>query len=366
MKTGKFIWAGLFGLMLVLGFASCSDDNEEWWQKEGSGIEMSRSRAFVLNEGSYGMNNARIGYFAFDNDEAYAGDVFEAQNGRKIGDTAQDLICSDGSLYLVVAGSKYLARLDGVGKEQARMSFAENADLGDPRYVAASHGKLYVTSYGGYVNKIDALTLRLEGSVKVGRNPEQIVASGGKIYCVNSGWGFDNTLSVIDEKTFGPAETVTIMDNPQRLVATASGKLVIQGTGADFYSPRVDVYDTQTGTSVTIGEGSSITSNGDMVYVANSVYDGDNGYSTDFYSYNVKTGARNDKPLKNVPAEMEHAISYGISVNPYTNHIYVTTTLYNKGDGSVYHFDAAGNYIGKITSFGQNPSKIVFARCSPP
>ncbi|MGM9705741.1 MAG: DUF5074 domain-containing protein, partial [Prevotella sp.] len=338
---------------------ACSDDDTLWWQQNGSEVEMARSRAFVLNEGSYGMNNATVGYFDFSTDNVFRGDIFEAQNGRKIGDTAQDMAYADGKLYVVVAGSNYVARLDGVGHEEARLSYADHADLGDPRYVAVSKGKLYVSSYGGYVSRIDAKTMKLEGSVRVGRNPEQLVVSGGRIYCVNSGWGTDNTLSIIDEADFTRAETVTIMDNPQRLVVTTSGKLAIQGTGADYSSPRVDVYDPQTRESVTIGQGSSMATRGNVVYVASSVWSPD-GTATSFYSYDVQTATRNDSPLSDMPAEMAAATSYSINVNPYNNHIYVTTTLYNRGDGTVYHFDATGKYIGKFTSNGQNPSRIVF------
>lgn len=360
MKSFKHLFATFLYMTVVMAFTACSDDNAPWWQQHDSDIEMARSRAFVLHEGSYNMNNAAIGYFDFTNDKAYEGDVFEAQNSRKIGDTAQDLIYADGKFYIVVAGSKYVARLNGVGREEARLSYAENAELGDPRYVAASKGKLYVTSYGGYVSRIDAQTMKIERSVKVGRNPEQIVIVGSNIYCVNSGWGTGNTLSVIDETTFDKAETVTIMDNPQRIVATASGKLVIQGTGSDYSSPRVDVYDITTGKTVTIGQGSSMATRGDVVYVANSLWSSD-GTTTSFYSYDVETEKKNDSPLTDMPAELATATTYSINVNPYNNHIYVTTTLYNSGNGTVYHFDASGRYVGKFNSAGQNPNKIVFA-----
>lgn len=362
MKTRAMVWASLLGLALTSGLASCGDDNPWSWQNEGSKVEMSRDRAFIVNEGSYDKNNANLGYFNFGDDKAYEGDLYEAQNGRKIGDTAQDLISHDGNLYLVAAGSKYVARLDGVGKEQARVSFADNAELGDPRYVAASGDYLYVTSYGGFVNRIDAHSLEMRGSVKVGSNPEQIVVSDGKIYCVNSGWGLGNTLSVIDEAAFDEAENVTIMPNPQRLIAVGD-KLIIQGTGADYYTPRVDVYDKQTKQSVKIGEGSSMAASGNMVYVANTTSrfeDGAYVYSTSFYAYNVLTGEVAGNPFKNAPVELSTSISYGVSVNPYTGHIYVCTTRYNMGDGAVYHFDAGGNYVGKVPSYGQNPSKVVF------
>ena len=64
-----------------------------------------------------------------------------------------------------------------------------------------------MTCYGGYIARFDAKTLTLEDSVKVGANPEQIIESKGKLYCVNSGYGEGNTLSAIDIQQFKTSTT---------------------------------------------------------------------------------------------------------------------------------------------------------------
>lgn len=43
-----------------------------------------------------------------------------------------------------------------------------------------------------------------------------------------------------------------------------------------------------------------------------------------------------------------------------TGDIYVCTTNFVWGDGTVYHFNAQGKYVGKFSSGGQNPKKVVF------
>ena len=90
----------------------------------------------MLNEGSYGENNAHLGCFNFTDDRMYGStttDIYEIQNGRKIGDTGQDIIAYKGSLYMAVYNSNYVVKLNGVGKEEARVSFASMENLGQVR-----------------------------------------------------------------------------------------------------------------------------------------------------------------------------------------------------------------------------------------
>ena len=369
MKLLRMKAAPLCMLALAALFTACDDNEDDWsWENEGSQIELARTRGFVLNEGSYGENNAHLSCFNYATDQMYGStttDIYEIQNGRKIGDTGQDVIAYNGNLYMVVYNSNYVVKLNGVGKEEARISFADKADLGQVRNLTAGSGYIYVTSYGGYVSRLDANTLEYKGSVQVGQNPEQVTVLDGKVYCVNSGWGYDNRLSIIDEKSFDTAEQVEIMTNPQSVIATG-GKIVICGYGsADYtqYTNPVQVYDPKTGECTEVGHGTNIAGRGNTVYIVNTTTD----YSTQPYtgtttvsSYDLKTGATNDNVLKNVPDEMKNACAYGISVSDLTGDIYVCITNYVWGDGTVYHFDSNGNYVGKFTSGGQNPKKLVF------
>lgn len=367
MKKRSLLFATLCLAALSATFVSCSDDDPEdkWsWEEEGSSVEMVRTRGFVLNEGSYGLNNSHLTYFDYAQDTIYANDIFETQNGKAVGDTGQDLVAYDGNLYLIVNGSNYIAKLNGVGKEEARYSFANNAELGEVRYAAANDDYLYVTSYGGYVSKFNAETLEYIGSVQVGNNPEQIIVEDGKIYCVNSGWGYDNRLSIIDEATFTLDENVEIMTNPQRIISVM-GTIVIQGYGGAYgsYTYPVDIYNPTTKTCTTIGTGTNIAALYSQVLVMNAEVD----YSTypdpytgtiSVYSYDTSTGTVNTNPL-DLPAEATTACGYGLSVDESTGSIYLLTTNYTWGNGTVYHFSADGSYIGKFSSGGQNPNKVV-------
>lgn len=363
MKLRKYFYAILCGLAITTGMVSCSDDDDDWNPgDQGSNIEMAKTRAFVLNEGSYGLNNSTITYFNYATDAPYSSDLFYAQNGKNIGDTGQDLIEEDGYLYLAVYGSNYIAKLNGVGKEVSRISFdTDDGTLGAVRYLTADDGYLYATTYGGYVIKVDTRDMTMVGRVKVGDNPEQIIEEDGYIYCVNSGWGYDNRLSIINERTFELVEHVTIITNPQAIVET-DDYIAIQGYGADLSYPVI-VYDRTSKTYTEIGKGTNIAAEDGILYVANTQTDYTTTpytSTTSFYSYNFRTKQTNTNMLNNVPSSLTNSAVYGISINDETNHIYVLATNYTWGDGTVYHFDQNGNYVGSFSSYGQNPKKIVF------
>ena len=141
MKFRKIMLGALSALMITAGFTAC--DDEDWDPiKEGSTIEMVQTRAFILNEGNYGDNNAGITYFDWMTDNTYNSDLYMAQNKKALGDTGQDIIVEDGNIYVILSNSKSIVKLNSVGVEKVRISVP--ADLGDPRYMVEENGYLYV------------------------------------------------------------------------------------------------------------------------------------------------------------------------------------------------------------------------------
>jgi hypothetical protein len=177
-------------------------------------VDLPAYRAFVLSEGSMNKNNSHLFFVNPETDETYATDIFEAQNGIKLGDTANDILAADGNIYVLVNVSKVIYRLNGSGVLQATYKDFDADDLGEPRYMVMERGKLYVTCYGGYVARLDAKTLAYEAKVKTDANPEEIIAYGGQLFCVCSGMGTGNTLCIIDRAKFDKAESVQTLDNP--------------------------------------------------------------------------------------------------------------------------------------------------------
>lgn len=357
MKLKNLFLTALCALTLTVGFTSCNDSDTHSW-RDGSKVDLPDYRGFILSEGTMNKNNSHLFFVNPATGETYAEDIFEAQNGIKLGDTANDIITYNGDLYIIVNVSKMLWKLSGAGVMQASYSF--NDELGEPRNIVAYNGKLYVTCYGGYVVRFDANTLAIEAKVKTDANPEQLVVYNGKIYCVNSGYGSGHTMSVIDINDFTTATSIECPANPFGLQA-GFGKLYILSYRPD-YTTMVSVFDLQTNTFKEIGNGSRMWAEGNTLYVGSTVNKGDwsnPDYETTFYIYNAATDSRETWNLSGIPEALSKSTVYMIERNPYDGSFYIATADYYS-NSPVYHFSSTGSYLGSFSAGGINANNMVF------
>ena len=356
MKLRSLFLAVLSGLAITAGFTSCSDDDDWDWSKEGSKVEMSENRAFIINEGSMNKNNATMTYFDWTTDQTYKNDLFITQNGTLMGDVAQDIIVDGKNMYVIMSGSKCIYKMNTVGVAETRMSIPN--ELSDPRYGVIDGNYLYVSCYGGYVAKINKKTMTVEGQVEIGKNPEYIIKHDGKLYCTCSGWGADKRVAVIDIKSFDKATYFDVMDNPDRIIEV-DGHVFVQGYGAYYDYPWGEL-NVKTGEFKELGNCSSWAAYKNNLYLAYSATDWSTyETNTTLSAYNVNTGSTNNAFFKNAPAELASSSVYGVSVNDETGDIYVMTTDFTN-NGQVYHFKSDGSFAGKFATTGINPRKIVF------
>lgn len=361
MKKGK-IWF-LAVVALMTGFTACSD-NEEWNTLGGGKVEMtSPARAFILNEGSMGKNNSNIVYFDWSTGIVMPKDLFEAQNGKKLGDTGNDILAVDNNkLVVAVNVSNYVALLDGYGVEKSRISFEQYKNLGQVRNVDEENGIIYASSYGGYVSriKINGNTLEYMDSLKVGVRPEDVVESNGKLYVTLQGKDYkDNRLAIVNPD-FKTVSYTTIMKNPVNVYAE-DGKMYLQGYGSIGDNPW-GVYDPATGKYTELGKATKLGMGNGVIYLANSVTDWSTyKTATTLSAYDIRTGRVDAGFFKNAPSDIASTFVYSISVNPYDGIIYMVTSDY-VSDGKVYVFDKNGNYRRQFSAGGINPNKIAFLK----
>lgn len=370
MKQFKFrlliILAILFGLFVSTGLTSCSDDDDNSWD-EGSKITLPSYRAFILCEGNMKSNNSHLTFLAPDQDTTYTKDIYEVQNGMKIGDTAEGMITLNNDIYYVVNYSRYIVRLNGSGVEQARFSYGADTDLGkklgEPRFMAAENGKIYVTSYGGYVSRFDAKTLTFEDSVKTNANPEQIVYYNGNLYWVCSGYGAGNTMGIISVKNFSTTspENVEIASNPYELqVDPTVGKMYFMAYDAN-YSSHVYSFSPSTKTYSKIGDATKMCANNGNLYFANSVSPDWVHYTTSYSVYHSASNTTESWNLTDKPETLTSKVVYMIANNPYDGSLYIGLTDY-VSDATIYHFGSSSNYIASFSARGINPNSMVFIR----
>ncbi len=359
MNVRKFFYATLCGLCVTMAFTACDDDEEKADWREGSKVDLPSYRSFVLCEGQYGKNNSHLFFYDPAAKSIMEGDIYEVQNGQKLGDTANDIIAYKGDVYVVVNVSEVLLRLNGSGVEQARYASFEADGLGQPRNIVAVDGKLYVTCYGGFVARFDATTLALEAKVAVDANPEQIVELGDSLYCVNSGYGTGHTLSAIHTKKFDKAVSHETLFNPYGL-QKANGRLYVSAYGADYSNP-VGVYDVTTCATSEIGHAGRVLASGDRLYMVNSISPDWVTYTMTFKVYDATADKVTEWKLNNAPKAMTEgaAVPYFLSVNHVDGSLYIGYTDYAT-EGIVYVFDANDSFKSSFVVPGVSPNKMVF------
>jgi len=354
----------LCSLMLGMGFTACLEDDLE--QPELP-FEPETYPAYILNEGLWGANNANITRFYPQYKIDNLSDFYQEMNGTKMGDVANAMMEEADNIYVVLNGSKYVARLDLTTKEQARYTFPEAE--GAPRCIDVEDDYAYVTQYGGQVSKLNIKDMTLAGSFKGGDNLEGIVEKDGKLYVANSytvdgsnNWIYNKEVFVIDAKTMTLEKTINVVDNPTKMYEI-NDKIYLISVGNYFdVAGALQVINPQTNKAESIlNDVTKITEGNDgLIYGVRSTYDENWQLSNSFFTYNPSNGSINETSfLKDAPSSFATDAIYLLEVDEETGFIYVGTSDYTT-NGTIYQFDKGGKLVKSFDSGGINPSAMVF------
>ena len=313
----------------------------------------------ILNEGGFNQNNSTLSKYDLSTG-TYNREYFKSVNGRGLGDVGNDMILYGSKLYIVMNVSGTIEIVDpstGTSLKQIEM---KNDDINkEPRFITSYEDKIYVTSTAdNTVTRIDTTTLNVEESVTVGMDPEEIVASNGKLYVANSGGfsGFNNTISIIDISSFEVIKEVEVGLNPVNLDTDRKGNVYISTLGNHYDVPGVfQKYNPITETVTTIEE---ITNSGKFLIHDNKAYIIQGSYGNP-YSVLVYDCEKEEVITNNfITDDTQIEIIYSISVDDKTGDIFIMESDYNI-PGSVYCFDKNGKLKYSIDAIGLNPNSVV-------
>ena len=339
---------GVFAVMAAL--VACSNENG----MENQPAVSAGNVCYVLNSGDWKSSNSSLTRYNLATGEVVQG-FFELQNGRCLGNTANDIIAYGSKMYIAVAGESTIevAGLDAKSVKQIKCS-------AQPRYLTSYEGKVYASYYDGNVARIDTATLEVEMLAKVGRNPEQLAVYGGNLYVANSGGmdyntplGYDKTVSVVNLDDFAEVEKISVAFNPAVVVPAADGVYVgSYGNYADV--PSILQFVAPDGSVSIVEECSNMT---EFCYLSGklygffSQYDENWNATTTYLSYDVKDGAVDSPWIK------EDFLPSPYKVCVAGEYICVTSSDYIN-DGDVYLYDTDGMLVCSFPS-GLNPVKAV-------
>lgn len=358
MKFRSFYLSLLVLAVSAFAFTSCSDDDDDDVTVE-EGI-------YVLNNGKMGSNNSSITYYDPVTQVSNEADVYEAQNQKKMGDSGQDILCAGKYIYLAVYNSNRISVMTRDFVEVASLALTREGQPQSPRSLAYADGKLYVSLYDGYVAKINTSKLEVEAQVKVGRNPEGLAISGGKLFVANSGGmdyntpvGYDKTVSVIDLKTFEVVRTIDVALNPCVLNAVDNGAVYCISMGDYGAVPNtLQKIDPKDYTVTVVGNATEMVTDGKKLYLMYSQYDANWNQVISYPVYD----AEKEEWLANGWVKDASVIvkPYKLTYEPVTECLYLTSSDYTN-NGDVYVYKTDGTFVKKFGA-GLNPLKVVYVK----
>ncbi|MDR2921490.1 MAG: hypothetical protein LBV72_19260 [Tannerella sp.] len=355
MKKKNFLWMSALCTAMICSFTSCDDDDDP-----KPNPETETTGVYFLNSGKSNSNNATLDLYNPKTKELQT-KIFAAKNGEGLGDTAQDMLVYGSKMYIVVYGSNRIQVADHSGK---LINYIEPKDDSgqprSPRSLAAYNGKIYVTLFDGHVAKIDTSSIKIENLVSVGRNPEQLTVSNGKLFVCNTGGmdfpNYDKTVSVIDINSFSLVKTIEVEINPEKITVDPQGDIYVISTGNYGDIPNtlqrinpstyeVTKIDNLVATWMSMGANNKL-------YIVSAQW----GQDTEFYVYDTANESLAGKFITDGTVVEK---PYSISADRINGNVYIGTSDYTN-TGDMYVFSSDGKLLDKKGVSGLNPMGAYF------
>ena len=351
-------------------------------------LQVYSTGAYVVNSGNM-YNKIKSSLTAIDYASSTATQkVFKAANGRSLGNTANDGIVYGNKIYLAVDQSNTIEVIDKKTKQSIKQikttDLLGKAEGAEPRHIIADGGKVYFTTYGGYVAAVDTINFVLADKYKVGSCPEGLVIGGSNLYVANSNYGKGGgNISCIDLSS-KKVETKNIegVNNPTGIYY-ASGLLYVLDN--QYYDASWNAYGENSLRTVNFAEGKSqkVADGNYAVCVTPGATTRMQAAHPYFYVLNAPFGGTPSVSVLAAGSTQPQAMTLsekpvspcGIFADPLNGHIFVLsykmgdkgTPDYN-GNGYVVEYDSAGQKqheyetgVGSCAMFFDSAYKTAYA-----
>jgi DNA-binding beta-propeller fold protein YncE len=329
---------------------------------------------YLVNEGNMNMNKASLDYMDLVNG-IYTRNLYNQVNPevtKGLGDVGNDIGRYGSKLYVVVNVSNKVEVLNiKTGKKIGQINIT------NCRYITFNNGKAYVSAYlgrvgdpnapNGIVAEIDTIALKVNRTMEVGRQPEEMAIIGSKLYVANSGGysppDYENTVSVIDLPSFKEIKRIEVAINLHRIKADRYGDLYVTSRG-DYYTipSKLFVIDTQTDQIKKVFNiaAGNLAIDDDYAYIYSTEWNYIEGKNKITYNMiNVKDETLMDRKFISDGTEKDIKIPYGIAVNPGSKDVYVTDAKDYVTPGKLHCYSPEGRLKWSVNT-GDIPAHIAF------
>lgn len=243
----------LMGTAVMTSCDPAEDDPETYLQVYSTG-------AYVVNSGNmYSKIESSLTAIDYASSTATQ-NVFKTANGRTLGNTANDGIVYGNKIYLAVDQSNTIEVIDKKTKQSIKQikttDLLGNAEGVHPRHIIADGGKVYFTTYGGYVAAVDTTDFALQKKWKVGNYPEGLVFGNGNLYVANSnyaaGGGNISCINLANDNV--ETKNIEGVNNPTSIYYASNVLYVLDN---QYYDASYNAYGENALRAVSFAEGKS-------------------------------------------------------------------------------------------------------------
>lgn len=374
MRKYLFSFAVMMGTALLTGCLS-DDDN-----KKNNAVDyVVTTGALIVNNGNTASKiDGSLTFLDFNTDPATARqNVFKTANGESLGGTPNDVYVYGNKIYITGSDENVVFVLNKNNFKQIK-KISTIAGMGEaegvtPRHLKAYDGKVYVTTYGGYVGVIDTLSLDITNKYKVGNAPEGMAFGGSSdadvsLYVANSDYGNGN--GSISKITLATGTVTEIKNdkihNPQQLAVSGNLVYVLDWGYYDenWNQKEAGVYLINgSNVSLVIPDATGMAAAGQYIVTYNYPYGSTSiSYSVYNASYNMTTSylLSGGNPIVSPCA---------ISIDPNTGYVFLATRIMDPDTGYpsytlpgyVNIYDGNGQFVGETSyATGVEPHAIAF------
>ena len=328
-------------------------------------LQVYSTGAYVVNSGNM-YSNIESSLTAIDYASSTATqNVFKAANGRPLGNTANDGIVYGNKIYLAVDQSNTIEVIDKKTKQSIKQikttDLLGKAEGADPRHIIADGGKVYFTTYGGYVAAVDTTSFALQKKWQVGSSPEGLVFGNGNIYVANSNYaaGGGNISCINLSNDNVETKNIEGVNNPTGIYYAAGLLYVLENP---VYGPAPDYVPTGENSLRTVnfaeGKSQKVADGNYAVCVTPGATTRMDVVRPHFYVLNTPNGGTASVSVLAAGSTQPQAMTLpempvspcGIFADPLNGHIFVLS--YKMGDKGYADYNGNG-YVVEYDSTGK-------------
>ena len=374
MRKYLLSFAVMMGTALLTGCLS-DDDN-----KNSSSVDYVVTKgALIINNGNTASKiDGSLTFLDFGTSPVTVQqNVYKMANGVSLGGTPNDVYVYGNKIYITGSDENVVFVLNKSDFKQIK-KISTITDMGEaegvtPRHLKAYDGKVYVTTYGGYVGVIDTLSLNVTNMYKVGSAPEGMAFGGTSdsdvsLYVANSDYGNGN--GSISKITLATGTITEIKNekihNPQQLAVSGNLIYVLDWGYYDenWNQKEAGVYLINGSTvSLVIPDATGMAASGQYIVTYNYPY----GSST--ISYSVYNAAYNMTASYLLSGGNPIASPCAISIDSNTGYVFLASRTMDPDTGYPSYttpgylniYDGSGQFVSGTTyTTGVEPHAIAF------